>query len=109
MALSKEQISTVKDIIKNIKDAKDGLDVHLKEVKSIVEDEGGRLEELKNELEDQYEEMTEKVQEGEKGTKLQEITEKVGDVIDTLEGLEETLSNSPLDEPLSEIEELLSK
>jgi hypothetical protein len=64
---------------------------------------------LRDELQLEYDDMSEKVQEGEKGTNLQELIEAIEGCGESLDNLADTLDTDTWDDPIDELKELLSK
>lgn len=106
MALSKEHKSTVADIVANIKKGKESLDNAIKEFKSVLDSEGSELEDLKGELEDDFDNLSETMQEGEKGQSFQEKISKIDDICSSMDDIGDKLDVDVTEELLAELDDL---
>jgi DNA repair exonuclease SbcCD ATPase subunit len=108
--MEKKQKDELAAILKNIEATKDELDNAAGRAAGEVEDIITRVDALKDTLQEKFDDMSEKIQEGDKGSALQEEVgelESLSDELDTLKG--ELEDSSPFDDVVNTFKGIIDK
>jgi flagellar biosynthesis chaperone FliJ len=104
---NKEQKSAIRDVINEIVRSRDEVKVSNAAIKVQVEAQLGELENMKEDYENQYEEMSEKTQEGESGQALNSLVDELDTAIELANTLVEELDKNLFEELTDHLESVI--
>jgi DNA repair exonuclease SbcCD ATPase subunit len=104
--MKKEHTKIVKDVLKNIEESKNELDEITTALQTKLEENAESISNLIDELQSEYDDMSEKVQEGDKGEKLNTTIDKMTEIKDGLESLKDDFEADPFEDIVNTINEL---
>lgn len=107
--MKKEHLTIVKDAVTNLEEVNGKFQSIVDDAVTNIDKEIENLGNLADELQEQFDEMSEKVQEGDKGTALQELIDAIGEVKSDLEDIKDELDGEPLADILNKLNELVTK
>jgi DNA repair exonuclease SbcCD ATPase subunit len=107
--MKKEHLQIIKDAIANLEDIDSKFDTvvsdAIKDIDREIENIGDLLDTLQTECDD----LPENQQEGDKGTKLQEFIDSLGEIKSDIEDIKEELEDSPMDDIINKLKEFSHK
>jgi hypothetical protein len=105
--MKKEQLKIVKTSLTNLETAKITLTQAVNNAIAVLDDEFNTLTSLQETMQGDYDDMSEKVQEGEKGEALNNEIDKIGEILDQLgTGKDEADEFDPFDPVIDTIKEI---
>jgi hypothetical protein len=96
--MNKTQLKTVKDSKEKVESIKVELSELVDHVVLKIDEEIETIGNLQGELQEQYDDLGEKAQEGDKGTALQEDIDALGEIKDELDSIKDSLSEDAFEE-----------
>jgi seryl-tRNA synthetase len=94
------------DAIKSLAEQNSKFDSLVADSIGIIDRELETLGNLADDLQSMFDDMSEKQQEGEKGSELEEAINKVDEIKTDLEELKDELDDAPFDDLITKLEEL---
>ena len=104
---TKEQKSVLKDILTAITKTRDDLKTQIEVAKSELANQIGELESMKEEVEEQFEDLPEAQQENTKGTDMQSLIDDIETATDLCNTIGDELDKDPFEEIITHIQELV--
>jgi predicted nuclease with TOPRIM domain len=107
--MNKSQLQTIKDAVSNLGNINSKFDSLVAEAIGEIDKEIENLGNLVDELQDEFDDLPEKAQEGEKGTELEESIKAIGEAKSDLEDSKDELEAAPMDDIITKLEEIVTK
>jgi glutamine synthetase type III len=107
--MKKEHLKILKAAITNLGELNRKFDSLVSECIGEIDKEMENIGGLAETLQGEFDELSEKQQEGDKGVELEETTEKLGEIKTELEELKDELDDEPFGDIISKLEELDSE
>jgi hypothetical protein len=105
--MKKKQLKIIADSKKVVEEDKKALSDYIDKLVSRLDDEIEVVGSVQEELQNEYDEMSEAQQEGDKGTALQEEIEKLGEIVDELTSAKDELNSDDLDDAIEKYDEIV--
>lgn len=104
---TKEQKTVLKDILTAITKTRNDLRTQIEVAKTELATQIGELESMKEEVEEQFEDLSEAQQENTKGTDMQSLIDDIETATDLCNTIGDELDKDPFEEIITHIEELV--
>ena len=104
--MKKEQLQIIKDALENLTEANGGFEDPVSSAIMAIDREIENVGKLREELQEEFDEMPEAQQEGDKGEKLTEEIEALGEVKDELDTLKSDLDSNPFEDAINKIDDV---
>jgi DNA repair exonuclease SbcCD ATPase subunit len=103
--MKKDHLKVIKDAIDNLTEQDGKFDSLVADAIGEIDKEVENLGNLKDKLEDEFEELSDNQQEGDEGTALQEAIEAIEEAKTDLEGIKDELDDAPFDDIINKLGE----
>lgn len=107
--MKKEHLKIIKDVVDNLEKVNGSFQTVIDDAITEIDKEIENLGNLADTLQEQHDDMSEKAQEGDKGTELSELIDALGEVKSDLEDIKDELDSEPLGDILNKLGELVTK
>lgn len=104
--MKKENLKILKDAIQVLTDQNHKFDTLVADTIGIIDKELENIGNLADNLQSEFDDMSEKQQESDKGSELEEAINKVDEIKTELEELKDELDDAPFDDLITKLEEL---
>jgi methyl-accepting chemotaxis protein len=104
--MKKEYLKKLKDILKDMEDQKSIVADTTEKVQNKIDEFLEKIGGVQEEMQVEYDDMSEKVQEGEKGEELNTTIEAIGEVVDELTSLKDEIDDDPFEETLDKLKSI---
>jgi hypothetical protein len=105
--MNKEQKNKLAQILKELVEAKTELDAKVTEITTTLVSAGETVDEIKEDTQDHFDALSEKAQEGEKGTELEADINSLDTIVDKIDSVKSELDDTgPLDDIIDQLKSL---
>jgi hypothetical protein len=102
--MKKEQLQIIKDALENLTEANGSFEEPVSSAILAIDREIENIGKLREEFQEEFDEMSEKQQESDKGEKLNETIVALEEIVDELSGLKDEFDDNPFDEIINKLE-----
>jgi seryl-tRNA synthetase len=107
--MNKSQLQIIKDATTNLGDINSKFDAVVADAIGEIDKEIENLGNLVDELQDEFDDLSEKAQEGEKGNELEESIKAIGEAKSDLEDSKDELEAAPMDDIITKLDAIATK
>jgi hypothetical protein len=104
--MDKAQLKIVQDSKKVIDDLAANIKTVVETTITKVEEEKDKLETLQASMQDAFDDLSEEAQQGDKGTKMEEEINSIGEIIDELDNIKGEIDDEPFEDVVTKYEDV---